>query len=588
MKREQIDNKYKWNKDDIFKSEDEFYSLLKETEKQIDFSAYKGKLNNAEIISECLNKLYSIFADLEKLSLYAYMTKDENVGLSNGIVLTNKIEDLCVKFDENTSFITPELSSLSLEKLKELSKNQLLTDYDTMLMRLIEEKPHVLDEKCEKLLAQAGKVLGGYHDIFSIVDNVDLKFPKIKVNGENVVVTHAKYAELLQNEDRNVRKKAFKSYYKAYESILNTITAIYKGNLDKDVFITKARNFKTCLERALFNEEVDKGVYENLLKSVNKALPLLHRYIKDKKDILGYNINMYDIYVPLIKGEELALDYEDAFKLVKEGLKPLGKDYSNLLQRAYSERWIDVYENEGKRSGAYSTSAYSVSHPYVLLNHNKTTHSVFTIAHELGHAIHSYKSDRALPITKAGYKIFVAEVASTVNEVLLLKYLIKNAKTNSSKKYYLSYYLDMIRTTLFRQTMFAEFEYKAHTLCEKGEAITKEVLNKTYLKLNKKYYGKDIKSDKEISYEWSRIPHFYTSFYVYKYATGIISAICIAEKILNNGQVAIDDYFKFLSSGGSDKPTNLLKLTGVDLESDEPYNIAFNSFKDALTQFENL
>ncbi len=588
MKREQIDNKYKWNKEDIFKSEDDFYSLLKETEKKINFSTYKGKLNNAEIISECLNKLYSIFADLEKLSLYAYMTKDENVGLSNGIVLTNKIEDLCVKFDENTSFITPELSSLSLEKLKELSKNQLLKDYDTMLIRLIEEKPHVLDEKCEKLLAQAGKVLGGYHDIFSIVDNVDLRFPKIKVNGKNVVVTHAKYAELLQNEDRNVRKKAFKSYYKAYESILNTITAIYKGNLDKDVFITKARNFKTCLERALFNEEVDKGVYENLLKSVNKALPLLHRYIKDKKEILGYNINMYDIYVPLIKGEELSLDYDDAFKLVKEGLKPLGEDYSNLLQRAYSERWIDVYENEGKRSGAYSTSAYSVSHPYVLLNHNKTTHSVFTIAHELGHAIHSYKSDRALPITKAGYKIFVAEVASTVNEVLLLKHLIKNAKTNSSKKYYLSYYLDMIRTTLFRQTMFAEFEYKSHTLCEKGEAITKEILNKVYLKLNKKYYGKDIKSDKEISYEWARIPHFYTSFYVYKYATGIISAICIAEKILKNGQTAIDDYFKFLSSGGSDRPTNLLKLTGVDLESDEPYNIAFNSFNDALTQFENL
>ena len=588
MKREQIDNKYKWNKEDIFKSEDDFYSLLKETEKKINFSTYKGKLNNAEIISECLNKLYSIFADLEKLSLYAYMTKDENVGLSNGIVLTNKIEDLCVKFDENTSFITPELSSLSLEKLKELSKNQLLKDYDTMLIRLIEEKPHVLDEKCEKLLAQAGKVLGGYHDIFSIVDNVDLRFPKIKVNGENVIVTHAKYAELLQNEDRNVRKKAFKSYYKAYENILNTITAIYKGNLDKDVFITKARNFKTCLERALFNEEVDKGVYENLLKSVNKALPLLHRYIKDKKEILGYNINMYDIYVPLVKGEELSLDYDDAFKLVKEGLKPLGEDYSNLLQRAYSERWIDVYENEGKRSGAYSTSAYNVSHPYVLLNHNKTTHSVFTIAHELGHAIHSYKSDRALPITKAGYKIFVAEVASTVNEVLLLKHLIKNAKTNSSKKYYLSYYLDMIRTTLFRQTMFAEFEYKSHTLCEKGEAITKEILNKVYLKLNKKYYGKDIKSDKEISYEWARIPHFYTSFYVYKYATGIISAICIAEKILKNGQTAIDDYFKFLSSGGSDRPTNLLKLTGVDLESDEPYNIAFNSFNDALTQFENL
>ncbi len=588
MKRQDIDIKYKWNTEDIFSSLTEFDKTLSALYKKADFFKYKGKLNNAKDIKNCLDEYYEFYGEFERLCLYAYMTKDENVGDKKGIELVNNVEDLSLLFDEKTSFIMPELSMLDKDTLINLSKEGSLKDYNLLFLEIAEQKPHILDEKCEEILAKSGKVLGGYHDIFSIIDNVDLDFPTIKVGDKRVKVTHAKYSELLQNKDKNVRKKAFKSYYKAYEKVLNTITAIYKGNLDKDVFVTKVRNFNSCLERALFNEKVDKKVYDSLLKFTHNALPILHRYVKDRKEILNTNINMYDMYVPLIKGQELALDYEDAFNLVKEGLKPLGKDYLNLLQRSHDERWIDVYENDGKRSGAYSTSAYNVSHPYVLLNHNKTTHSVFTIAHELGHAIHSFKSDRALPITKAGYKIFVAEVASTVNEVLLLKYLIKNAKSNDAKKYYLSYYLDMIRTTLFRQTMFAEFEYLAHDLCEKGQAITKETLNALYLKLNKKYYGKHVTSDKEISYEWSRIPHFYTAFYVYKYATGIISAIAISEKILSEGQTAVDDYFKFLSSGGSDKPTELLKITGVDLENEETYRLAFKSFEDALIEFENI
>ena len=588
MKRQEIDVKYKWKTEDIFASVKDFDESLSKLYKQVDFSCYKGKLNNSKDIKSCLDKYYAFYGEFEKLCLYAYMTKDEDVSSKNGLELVNKVEDLSLIFDEKTSFIMPELSSLDQETLTKLSKDESLRDYDLLFLEIIQEKPHILDEKCEEILAKSGKVLGGYHDIFSIIDNVDLDFPTIVVDGKKVKVTHAKYSELLQNKDKTVRKKAFKSYYKAYEKVLNTITAIYKGNLDKDVFITKVKNFNSCIERALFNEKVDKKVYDSLLKFTHNALPILHRYVKDRKEILNTNINMYDMYVPLVDGEELSLDYEDAFNLVKKGLEPLGEDYLNLLQRAHDERWIDVYETDGKRSGAYSTSAYNVSHPYVLLNHNKTTHSVFTIAHELGHAIHSYKSDRALPITKAGYKIFVAEVASTVNEVLLLKYLIKNAKTNNAKKYYLSYYLDMIRTTLFRQTMFAEFEYLAHDLCEKGQAISKETLNAIYLKLNKKYYGKHVKSDKEISYEWSRIPHFYTAFYVYKYATGIISAIAISEKILTGDKKLRDDYFAFLSSGGSDRPTELLKITGVDLENEETYRLAFKSFEDALIEFENI
>ncbi|MBO5926320.1 MAG: oligoendopeptidase F family protein [Clostridia bacterium] len=410
----------------------------------------------------------------------------------------------------------------------------------------------------------------------------------MKVDGKKVKITGATYSLLLQNPNREVRKKAFKSYYNAYNKVLNTITAVYQGNVDKNVFFSKIRKFKSCLDRALFYEEVDKSVYLNLIKSVHDSLPLMHRYIADRKQILNYDINMYDLYVPLVENADLKLDYEEAFELVKEGLKPLGSDYLKLLDRAKNERWIDVYENDGKRSGAYSVSVYKLKHPYVLLNHTKTTHSVFTIAHELGHAIHSYKSNQVQPITTADYRIFVAEVASTVNEILLIKHLIATSKDNKIKKYFLSYYLDTIRTTLYRQTMFAEFEHKAHLKAENGEALTKEDLNKIYLSLNKKYYGKAVKSDKEISFEWARIPHFYSAFYVYKYATGIISAIAIAERILNNEPNAVKDYFNFLSSGSKDKPVELLKIAGVDLTNVNTYKTAFKSFEDALNEFEKL
>ena len=315
----------------------------------------------------------------------------------------------------------------------------------------------------------------------------------------------------------------------------------------------------------------------------------MHRYVKDRKDILGYDeMHMYDMYVSLVEDAELKLSYEDAFALVKKGLAPLGEDYGNLLQKAHDEGWMDVEETEGKRSGAYSVDVYALEHPYVLLNHQPTTHSVFTIAHELGHSMHSYKSDAAQPKSKADYKIFVAEVASTVNEVLLLKYLMKTTSDVKLKKYLCSYYLEMIRTTLFRQTMFAEFEYIAHDSAEKGIPLTKDYLNAEYLKLNKKYYGDAVVSDDEISYEWARIPHFYTSFYVYKYATGIISAISIAERIYAEGESAVKDYFRFLSSGSSDGPVELLKLAGVDLTKKDAYVSAMKSFEETLKEFENL
>ena len=392
----------------------------------------------------------------------------------------------------------------------------------------------------------------------------------------------------MHGEDRALRKKTFKKYYNAYVSLINTISSTYYGSVKKNVFIAKARKYDSALNMALTNEDVDKSVYLNLINSVEKALPSLHEYMAEKKRLLGFKkMYMYDVYVPVVEGAELKLEYEKAYDLVVEGLSVLGEEYKQLLLKAKNERWIDVYEKKGKRSGAYSVAVYD-THPYVLLNYQKTTHDVFTIAHEMGHSIHSYFSNRTQCYAKADYTIFVAEVASTVNEVLLLKHLLSTEKDKKLKKYLLSYLLEMIRTTLFRQTQFSEFEYFAHSMVEKGEPLTKENMCKEYLRLNKKYYGKAVESEGEIQYEWARIPHFYRAFYVYKYATGIISALAISERILTEGQKAVDDYFKFLSSGGSASPVELLKIAGVDLTTEKPFLSAFKVFDDTMREFKNI
>ena len=588
MKRKNILDLYKWDVDSIFSSEKEFYLGLAKIEKAINFDKYKNKLSDAKILKQCFDEYYTLIGELEVFSVYAMMKKDEDASNPSAVKLVGAVEEIEVKFSMQVAFISPELTALSTEKLTEFANDENLVAYKKDILKIIENKPHVLSEEVESVLAQGGKIFGGFRKIFSLIDDVDLDYPIIKVDGKKTKVTGATYSLLLQHPNREVRKKAFKSYYKAYGKVLNTITAVYQGNVDKNVYLTRVRKFKSCLDRALFYEEVDKTVYLNLIDSVHSALPTLHRYVKDRSTILGYPINMYDLYVPLVDNADLKLDFEDAFNLVKDGLKPLGEDYIALLDKAKAERWMDVYENDGKRSGAYSVSVYNLKHPFVLLNHTKTTHSVFTIAHELGHAMHSYMSNKVQPITTADYTIFVAEVASTVNEVLLIKHLINTTKDEKIKKYFLSYYLDTIRTTLFRQTMFAEFEHLAHKMVEKGQSFTKEELNKIYLKLNKKYYGKDVKSDKEISFEWARIPHFYSAFYVYKYATGIISAISIAERILNKEENAVSDYFAFLSSGSTDKPVELLKIAGVDLTDIKTYKRAFDSFENALSDFEKL
>lgn len=587
--RNEVAENLKWRLTDIFKDAAEFDALLDKVSKIADMSAYEGKLSDKKTLLECLKKMDEIDTDLEKLDVYAYMKKDLDTRDSESQALLTRVENVIISYSSSISFMTPELTSLPEKYLEEVIADPDFKDYDYNLKCLLKRKKHVLSKESENVLAMGGQVFGGFHDIFSMIDNADMPFPTIDVDGKPVKVTHGMYGLLLQSEDRDVRERAFKAYYKAYISLINTISATYIGNVNKDVFLSRVRKYDSCLSQALENEDVSARVYENLLECVHDGLPLMHRYIADRKKALGLDeMHMYDIYTPIVKNEDLTMSYEEAFKLVRKGLAPLGEDYGKLLQTAHDEGWIDVEETDGKRSGAYSICVYALPHPYVLLNYQPTIHDIFTIAHELGHAIHSYKSDAAQPKSKCDYKIFVAEVASTVNEVLLLKYLLKNTESKSLKKYLCSYYMDMIRTTLYRQTMFAEFEYIAHDAAEKGVPLTKDFLNGKYLELNKKYYGNDIVSDDEIAYEWARIPHFYTSFYVYKYATGIISAISIAERIYKEGDKAVEDYFKFLSSGGSDSPVELLKLAGVDLNEKDAFKAAMKSFEDTLEEFENI
>ena len=371
----------------------------------------------------------------------------------------------------------------------------------------------------------------------------------------------------------------------AYKDHINMLAANYAGNVKKDWFYAKVRGFQSALDYSMYKENVPSTCYEKLLDAVGKGTEPLHKYIALRKKVLGVDtLNMYDLYVSMVKEQELALEYEDAVKLVKEALKVMGKEYSDVLASAFESGWIDAFENKGKRSGAYSWGVYGV-HPFVLLNYQKTVHDVFTIAHELGHSMHSYYSNSSLPETKADYEIFVAEIASTVNEVLLLKHLLKTA-SGEFRKYLLSYYLDMFRTTLFRQTMFSEFEAIAHGMVEKGEPITADALCDAYYELNKKYYGPSVEHNDLIRYEWARIPHFFTSFYVYKYATGITTAVSIANNILTQGEKYFAKYKKFLSAGGSMPPLDIIRLADVDLESDAPYELAIKEFSDTLAELE--
>jgi len=590
VKRTEIAEKYKWRLEDIFETPKDWekaFEQLKESAGAL--SKYRGKLSDKENIYNCLKESEQQSMLLEKLYAYAKMRQDEDTRDPDSKSLCDRIDSLYVQISANNSFIVPSLTKLPYKFLKELAQDSKFWEYDYFFKRLLQQKKYVLSEKEEKLLAEGGEIFGSFSDIFTMLDNADLDFGEITdEKGEKVKLTHAKYSYYMQSPDRTVRKRAFKAYYKAFISHIHTIAQVYASSVKKDWYISKVRGYKSSLERALKGEDVSPAVYSRLLSAVNRNLKHLHSYMKLRKRALGLlKYHMYDMYVPIIKDAKLELPYEEACDLVLEGLKPLGEEYGKILKKAIEERWIDVFENEGKRSGAYSFGVYGV-HPFVLLNYEKTTHDVFTIAHELGHSLHSYFSSKAQPYSKADYTIFVAEVASTVNEVLLLKHIVNKTQDWQLKKYLLSYYLDMFRTTLFRQTQFSEFEAKVHQMVENGQPLTYKNMCELYLELNQKYYGPSVISDEEIQYEWARIPHFYRNFYVYKYATGLTSAVSIAKAILEGGEEARERYIEFLSSGGSDSPVELLKITGVDLTAAKPYRDAMSEFEGTLRQLKKL
>jgi len=589
MKRSEIDERYKWKLEDIVNGDVEWEKLFSEMEAKVGcVAAYKGKLSLASMLYECLDMQDKWSMGIERLYVYAKMRQDEDGGNTKYQAMCDRAENLMIKASAEGAFIMSELTAQSTERLIELSQMSLLSNYCYYLKELARSKEHILGEAEERLLAETRSFSNSFSDIFNMLSDVDLDFGTIEHNGKLLPLTQGSYGLFMHSEDRELRRKSFEQMIDTYKKNINTIAATYAGSVKKDVFFAKVRKYKSSLEAALDGEAIIPRVYGNLLDSVKNALPYLHDYMNFRREALGYEeLNMYDVYVPIVEGADIKLPFAEACEVVKAGLAPLGADYAALLERAFTERWIDVYENDGKRSGAYSWGAYG-AHPYVLLNYQETTHEIFTIAHELGHAMHTYFSSMSQSHAQADYQIFVAEIASTVNEVLLLKHMLKATKDKAVKKYLLSYYLDMFRTTIYRQTMFAEFEKFAHDTAERGEPLTHDVLSGEYYRLNRSYYGEGTVSNELIRYEWARVPHFYRNFYVYKYATGLISAVAISEKILNEGESAVSAYKKFLCAGGSISPLDTLKLAGIDLTQKDAFTCAFNSFAATLDELKRI
>jgi oligoendopeptidase F len=590
MKRSDVPAQHRWKLEDLFSDQaawDKEYNEVKELLKKAE--AFQGKLDNAQAIKECFALEDEISLHTERLYVYSNMKHHEDTADPVYQALSEKSKKLSVETGEVLSYITPEILSLSDEQLNTLVNAPELSFYKLTLEEMVRQKAHVLSKAEEALMAQVGNISSAPGTIFSMLNNADMKFPKVKnEKGEEVELTHGSYIQFLESKNREVRQAAFKTMYETYGKQKNTIASTLSANVTKNIFYAKARKYPSALEMSLFGDNIQKEVYTNLIDTIHEALPLLHRYMKLRKRLLKVDeLHMYDLFAPLVEEFDMKIPYDQATKTVRESLKPLGEQYLQVLQEGFDKGWIDIYENEGKRSGAYSWGAYG-THPYVLLNHKDNLNSMFTLAHEMGHAMHSYLSDTNQEYRYAQYTIFLAEVASTLNEALLMDYLLKKSTDPKEKMYLLTYYADQFRTTVFRQTMFAEFEKLIHERAESGEALTPQDFSKIYYDLNLKYHGSDMVVDKDIEMEWARIPHFYNSFYVYKYATGFSAATSFSKQILDEGQPAVDRYLGFLKSGGNDFSINILKKAGVDMSSPEPIRQAMDVFKSLLDQMEEL
>ena len=593
--REEADARYKWAIEDLYKDDEDWkrdYELLKSRIPEL--TKFRGRLGESAEVLLSMQKLSDELNQLlEKVYVYANQRLHENTDNSTYQNLASQAQGLLVELSESLSFVEPELMELPDGIIETfLDENEELLVYRQYFENIIRQKKHVLPTEQEQLLAAMGEVAESPKDIFSMFNNADIRFPEITgEDGHPVQVTHGRYMSLMQSRNRQVRKDAFEAMYGVYGDWRNTLAAMYRANVKQEAFLAKAHKYTSDLEAALDGRHIPVKVYEQLIEAVHESMPLMYRYMKLRKKLLGVEeLHMYDLYVPVIEQDHSEIPFEQAKKTVLEGLAPMGEEYLHLLREGFDHGWIDVYENQGKRTGAYSWGAYG-THPYVLLNYQGTLHDVFTLAHEMGHALHSWYSDEHQPYIYAGYRIFVAEVASTCNEALLIHYLMEQSKKAGDRKktmYLMNYFLEQFRTTLFRQTMFAEFEKITHGLQEQGETLTADRLCEIYYDLNKLYFGEEICVDQEIAMEWARIPHFYTPFYVYQYATGFSAAIALSKQILEQGAPAVEQYKKFLKGGSSMYPLELLKMAGVDMEQKAPVQDALAVFAQYLDEMERL
>lgn len=593
--REEADARYKWAIEDLYKDDEDWkrdYELLKSRIPEL--TKFRGRLGESAEVLLSMQKLSDELNQLlEKVYVYANQRLHENTDNSTYQNLASQAQGLLVELSESLSFVEPELMELPDGIIETfLDENEELLVYRQYFENIIRQKKHVLPTEQEQLLAAMGEVAESPKDIFSMFNNADIRFPEITgEDGHPVQVTHGRYMSLMQSRNRQVRKDAFEAMYGVYGDWRNTLAAMYRANVKQEAFLAKAHKYTSDLEAALDGSHIPVKVYEQLIEAVHESMPLMYRYMKLRKKLLGVEeLHMYDLYVPVIEQDHSEIPFEQAKKTVLEGLAPMGEEYLHLLREGFDHGWIDVYENQGKRTGAYSWGAYG-THPYVLLNYQGTLHDVFTLAHEMGHALHSWYSDEHQPYIYAGYRIFVAEVASTCNEALLIHYLMEQSKKAGDRKktmYLMNYFLEQFRTTLFRQTMFAEFEKITHGLQEQGETLTADRLCEIYYDLNKLYFGEEICVDQEIAMEWARIPHFYTPFYVYQYATGFSAAIALSKQILEKGVPAVEQYKKFLKGGSSMYPLELLKMAGVDMEQKAPVQDALAVFAQYLDEMERL
>lgn len=585
MERSTIENKFKWTIDEMYPNEESIEKDIQKVKELIEeVKKYKGILaDSEENLFKALNISEEASRILQNLYVYTHMKSHEDTRINKNQGNATKTDMLSTELSMATSYMVPEIIAMDSEKLENYLKTEKLSHYKKYVDDILRLKPHTLNEREEELLAAVADLSGVPENVYDMLSFADLQFPEIEdENGEKVRVTHSNFSLFLKSKDARVRKDAFEAMYGVYGQYKNTFASTLYGGIKSEIFYAKTRKYESALQGSLFQDNVSVDVYNNLIDAVHENLDTLNEYIDLKKKFLGLDkINMYDLYVPLTENFDMEIPYEKAQEIILEALKPLGEEYLENVKKAFAEGWIDVYGNEGKQGGAYSWGSYD-SKSYILMSYKDDLNSLFTLIHEMGHSMHSFYSKNNQPYLYSGYKIFVAEVASTLNELLLINYLLKNAKSKEERVYLLNYYLEQFRTTVYRQTMFAEFEKICHGKVEEGEPLTAEDFNNIYYDLNKKYYGESCEVNEEIALEWARIPHFYSNFYVYKYATGFSAASALSKQILEEGESAVSRYKEFLKSGGSEFPLDQLRKAGVDMEKKESVDEALHVFKDLV------